>query len=793
MNIYLLKLALWLEKNIRHESYLAYDLFKEAMPSKQQEDNRKFFEQKFPNENINKTYAIADQYFKTFKDQPDFQKNLQEVTDFAEIIRLIQNNKETLLTPKQQIIKELSKKHPDIDKEISILEKSNVEPQNYEWAVKIYMGPEQDAIEEIISSIEFYQKNKNDLAKDLQSFNKLSELRTYFDEVLASNKDYYFSKIKSHALDPKNTSVVYNSNNFVVVLSGTIQSSQYWAKGTTWCTSYLENNMFAHYSSKGIYLYYALTKEESEKFNQSNPLKKMCIGYIKKDGAPQLVTEQNATVDINNHNLKLNDIENYFGEESDSIFSNIMKDLARREDTKFNEIISETTLDGYHNQLKMITDKSQIIQFKNIFANSPSANPEILRELYSESKSYRPDLLGPLARNGGLPDDIYNKLLDRAVNTTDRQFLLENICANTKTKDEFIIAQLSNPNIGAYLKENIMFLLQGSDKRINIFPILANDPEISFNIASMIAKSDVTEALSILTQLNNELLLPALSENTYTPSKDLVILANKAINPQSFFAESTYETILNLIDNKNSTSEVFNILLNTKSVAAKKYMANSPQTPPEILSKLVRIPNVAIIDSALGNKNMPTEILVEFLNVSKETGTFKHMISQNESAPRAVSEQLSKDRNTNIRSNVASNAGTPPDILAYLSNDSETDVRMDVARNINTDVATLYKLLEDKSPYVARAVISNKNLSMDMLEKLSKHWDEGFREEVAKNKKATPEMLNYLSKDRVANVRRHVAGNKNTPINILQILMNDPDTWVADAARGTFYILERDL
>ena len=316
-------------------------ILKTAAPSKAKLDNREFFKNQFGDDfirNPSKTFALADQYHDKFKLDPQYQRNLQGLTSVNDVLSLSQEVK-TPLSKKDQTLYDLKASFPALEKDIDKLGNSNIELQNYDIAIKFLTSTEQDAIDEIISSIDIYQNNKINLGKPLNSFPLLSDLRAYLDDKLSDNKDLYLSKIKDQAVDPKNVDYIYDSPNFLVVLPGTVMSSQHFADNTLWCTGYIKDNMFAHYSSKNIYLYYVITKRDSPRFKSSESKRKMSLGYVKRDGKPILLEDQHATVDSDNHVIRLPDIQNYLGNEANAIISSINADLNGRENTKFEEIL----------------------------------------------------------------------------------------------------------------------------------------------------------------------------------------------------------------------------------------------------------------------------------------------------------------------------------------------------------------------------------------------------------------------------------------------------------------------
>ena len=350
-------------------------IVKQAAPSKGMLDNRALFETLFASDfaaNKNKVYAIADQYFDKFKALPEFQKNLDGLKSIDDVIKLSQVI-EKPLTPKEQRLLEFHSlsdwPHQEAKAATDKLRDSNVELKNYDW-IDYIMSPDEeweleaDPIEEIIQSVETYQRVKDQLVnspvgfRELTSFNTLSELRNYLDEALVTDKSHYLSKVEPQAKDPRYTDYIYDSPNFIVVLSGTKESSQWWAQGTQWCTGYIEDNRFSDYSRDGTFLYYVITKKDSPLYSRSNPMRKMSLGFDKGSedlyGQPQLILGEHVTVDSENHEISWHDIERYLDTtlptptllkrtESDAIFAAIYADLDKRDTNKFNEVIINMT------------------------------------------------------------------------------------------------------------------------------------------------------------------------------------------------------------------------------------------------------------------------------------------------------------------------------------------------------------------------------------------------------------------------------------------------------------------
>jgi hypothetical protein len=129
----------------------------------------------------------------------------------------------------------------------------------------------------------------------------------------------------------QNSDVIYKDSRFLVVLPGTTQASQYFGQGTQWCTSAKTNNQFSNYSSRGAYLYYIIDKE-----NQGDELSKIAWVMIKTSGRPRIAQIFN-TSDLE---IMESEVQDYLGDKFEPIISAINSDISKREDTKWEEILS---------------------------------------------------------------------------------------------------------------------------------------------------------------------------------------------------------------------------------------------------------------------------------------------------------------------------------------------------------------------------------------------------------------------------------------------------------------------
>lgn len=407
----LTKLALVLDsKMLKKESWAVYRLIKSA---RTRDFIKTVFLTLYQQEIRGKVISVSQAYYRAFKDSDPERLTEEALVSFLEnntledVILVLKDHKAKEREAIQEtsvkrflgsegIISDELKKALQDEHEAALLrlEESDVSNKNYEWAVKILLNEEEDPMEEIIDAIGVWRSARHNL-EDLYKYEKLSDLRKALDSLGVDSKPAYYYSIKNHALSERNTDFIYNSDNFSVVLCGTTQSSQYWARGTVWCTASLVGNYFENYSSKGIYLYYLITKNDEAFENytpegwagiqskglsfeeKKNTFKKISIGYSKNGNDLIFLDRQNATVDSNNHDISKNEILQFLGDEGSTVFSAIENDLRGRESTKFDEVRRSITPEELERTAGLL-DENAKYELIESFANSGGAKKETI-------------------------------------------------------------------------------------------------------------------------------------------------------------------------------------------------------------------------------------------------------------------------------------------------------------------------------------------------------------------------------------------------------------------------------
>lgn len=178
------------------------------------------------------------------------------------------------------------------------------------WILKVKGN---EPVRDIVPVLLAFERNKQRLTnKDILAYRTVGELRDALEEVGKSKEQRGLEQNSSE------TTFLGKFGPWYIVMPHTKESSCYWGKGTTWCTSYTQSgNMFFHYSAfERITLFY-LIKEGGNP--RTEPESKLSIGFANGE----IQHTNNSTVDAANNNLGEDDLKRILGVEYKSIMRSI--------------------------------------------------------------------------------------------------------------------------------------------------------------------------------------------------------------------------------------------------------------------------------------------------------------------------------------------------------------------------------------------------------------------------------------------------------------------------------------
>lgn len=239
-------------------------------------------------------------------------------------------------------------------------------------------------------------------------------------------------------------------------------------------------------------------------------------------------------------------------------------------------------------------------------------------------------------------------------------------------------------------------------------------------------------------------------------------------------------------------------------LSAKLALATDPETPTDVLGRLILDENPAVSQAVADNPSTPLWALLEAVMLK---GVFEGYnpplrgIAAHPNASPELLEQLAASDNHVVRSNVGGNHNASQDTLRALSADSEISVRIAVARNPNTATQTLESLSAKwggsevaKNPRATRQcllillangheedVAQRRDVPLSLLAPLARHKKVGIRKIVAAHPAIDEKSLSILACDTSAAVREAVASNEKCPKTAFFTLARDSEQGVLAA------------
>jgi predicted DNA-binding WGR domain protein len=238
--------------------------------------------------------------------------------------------------------------------------------------------------------------------------------------------------------------------------------------------------------------------------------------------------------------------------------------------------------------------------------------------------------------------------------------------------------------------------------------------------------------------------------------------------------------------NSSTPASVLEYLSSVKDKDVRNAVAENRSTPVAVLVSMFRMNDVEINKSLAVNANIPVWMLEE-LSKNKDDWVL-YGVAGNLSTPSGILENLSKKRNREVRRCVAENEVTPKSVLGELSKDSGF-VRFGVAFNSSAPMTALEELSNDKDYDIRAGVAANASSPVHLLEKLSSDPDKWVRRAVAANPNTPDYVLEVLSRDIDYAVRAKVAHNSSATIAALKVLSNDAKKWIRVIAKKRFFAL----
>jgi len=255
-------------------------------------------------------------------------------------------------------------------------------PSYLSWFKKIIQEPGQIA-QVIDLIIQFHSKKQSLSKKDLNQYKSIDELISALNSLTSNKCASLINKMGGAEL-------IYEDEEWCVVLPSTTKSACFWGKNTKWCTAYTKSgNRFLSYSlTHNLHLYHLIKKDGNA---ITNPFDKMVMAYMNdEESGVRLITNANGTVNAVNDDISKNQIIDVLGSRGTEIVNIIERDVSVREATSAKKIVQNMDVEELKEQLEIMEMQEdsldslrKSLEFLN-FVLKHNQNEEVLS--FAESK-----------------------------------------------------------------------------------------------------------------------------------------------------------------------------------------------------------------------------------------------------------------------------------------------------------------------------------------------------------------------------------------------------------------------
>ena len=543
-------------------------------------------------------------------------------------------------------------------------------PNHLKWLLRMEKF---EPIADIVGLIPAFIQNKQRLAiKDLDLYRNSNDLRAALEALGESEGD------KRRQLREGETDVVYNDEQWIVVMPHTMESSIQWGKGTTWCTAATKsrNLFYSHVGRKeeDIVLFYAIRKGVDSKLD---PNAKVSVGF--DNGTPLFGKEGERgglTVNASNNGLTESSLKEIFDSKFDLIMSAITshsekiegKHPAKKAMQKIALSKDLNILDKYTFGMNL-KEKKDFIKILLEYDLSSEMSTIFARDEDEEVRS-------AVARNPGTSAEVLT-LLSRDEDEDVRQNIAFNPSAPPDVLSRFVSDESSSIRLRAAAAEH---------------------PNIPIEVLNLLARS------------KEYFLRTFAARNPSMPIETLTILAS----------DKHDRVRQSVAENPNTPSEILDIFERNEEEWVKEAKAKNPDTPAEELARLASDKGERLRSLVAENPNTPIETLLQLSSYEE----MRPSLAQNPNTPSEILSSIASDKGHWTRVYVSKNPSTPIEVLSRLANDEESVVRMYLATNPRVPIEDLIRLVNDKDLRVKGSAGQNPTYKKYLASKkqLAERW-----------------------------------------------------------------------
>lgn len=492
-------------------------------------------------------------------------------------------------------------------------------PVYLRWLAKM---KEFEPVEDTAGLVQSFEKNKGRLAqKDINNYKSPSDLRRAL-EALGKSKTSLGRDLKA-----SETTVVFEDEEYKVVMPHTKESSCLYGAKTTWCTAATQSaNLFYNYVGRkenNVILYYIIKKDGDP---VSNPSDKISVGFV--HGKPVFDGKRGGvTVDAANNGLRKVALEKILGEKFEPIIEALQK---------------HCSVIGKEHPAKKAIQKIAL-------SNDPNALDKFTRGNDSEERKHSISTLMQYELGPVMLSSLSNE-----ASTHVRTLVAKNPNTSPET-----LAKLANED------DYEVQLVVGKNPNTPIQTLVKLSSSIYVYVQHSVAENPSTPA-EILEKFSNEKSSGMKVCVAKNPSTSRAILEKLASDYWPAVRSAVAE-------NPNTPEDLLETLANDKLLNVKISVILNPKISERLMMKLASDENRQVRQSVAGSRKISTKI-IEMLANDPEPSV-RVFLTLNENLPFEVFEKLANDENTDVRKYLVRNEKIPQQILMKLKDDKDRVTR----------------------------------------------------------------------------------------------------------------------
>ena len=659
----------------------------------------------------------------------------------------------------------------------------NLEVNEAKWVRKQLGLSAHEPEEEILDLAEEFLRKKDYLrgrigkTPDINQFKTSPELRAFLMQHATSLRIIYPVQAAAEA------TVVYDSTNWLVVMPGTLQSSIYYGKDTTWCTSRTDGaNLFYNYVARphdAVVLYYMVNKRDA-----TSPTRRLSLGLV--HGQPVFKGDGGVSVDADNVGVDDNRFRQILGPEFGPVFNAVTQHAASIQGQHPAKQALQALLEHPAKCRKYFKamDKDAKVDFIGLIGarvyGDPTGNAvpdEILDILVAESgpsvreaaAGKHPPLLGYQRR---LADDRLPSVRAALARSSLPLDLQQKLAADPDPSVRKVLA-------GSMTLPSTLRYALALDPDDSVRAELAGSYKLPLDLQRSFAVDPSPRVRCALAERQEHSGVFPEIEHTLVGDPDPAVRSALArghaltFSLQQRLVQDPHPEVRRALAMRAPSSLRFGEIEFTLGRDPEPRVRRAligATTNPDLLHILAIEGDPDLRNYIVRNAYVSTETLA---HLAQDTDSHVRTSVAETATDPEVLRHLAMDKASSVRAGLLRNQHLPTSLRASLTQDTSGRVRAAAVYHTAAD-KDMWVMAEDRDPAV-RAAIASREVPADLLLKLAQDSSPDVRAAVAYNQATPLQVLERLAQSSEGKVRRAVGVNHTTPVGILLKLAQDPD------------------